>query len=125
MAYGRRQPGPSVCHITQTSVPATRLGETPLQCAAPTNQPSTCLPELEEKAREPPQVTMPPTPPEKAKEVVKAVKTEEVAALVNPVWIQVHPSRPVVPVGIVPHSLGDEQHCHHSHSCHSCKRASL
>ena len=37
-------------------------------------------------------------------------------ALVTLVWTQVHPSRAPVPMGLVPHSLGDEQHCHHSHS---------
>ena len=124
-------------HITQASMPATPLGEPPPQCATPTNQPSVCLPGMEEKARKPPQVATPLTPPEEvvkpeeAEEVmkwegaVKAEETGEVASLMTPVWTQVHPFRLVVPVGPVPHSLGDEQHCHHTHSCCSCRRTSL
>ena len=110
-------------------MPATPLGETPLQHVVPTNQPTACLPGQEEKAREPPQVTMMPTPPEEvvkpeeAEEVrkpegaVKAEEAGELAALMTPVWTQVHPSRPVVPVGLVPYSLGDKRHhcCSHSH----------
>ena len=46
----------------------------------------------------------------KSEKVVKGEETKEAAAPVTPVWIQVHPSRPVVPVGVVPQSLGDEQH---------------
>ena len=63
---------------------------------------------------------MPPTHPEEAEEVVKpktvvkaeevvkpekvvkAEETEEVVALVTPVWTQVFPSRPVVLVGLDP-----------------------
>ena len=117
VAYSRRQPGPSIGHITQTSMPATPLGETLLQCVAPTNQPSACLPGLEENAREPPQVTMPPAPLMEAEKVAEA---EEVAALATSGWTQGHPSRAVVPVGLDPHSLCDEW-CH----CHSQRRAYL
>ena len=80
-------------------MPATPLGETLLQCAAPTNQPSACLPGLKENAREPPQVTKPLTPLMEGEEVVTPAPLG---------WTQVHPSRAVVPVGLVPHSLGDE-----------------
>ena len=66
-------------------------------------------------------------PPQEA-EVVKAeevVEAEEVVALAPLGWTQVHHSRPVVPVGLVPYSLGDEQHhyCNHSHC--SWRRAYL
>ena len=54
VAFSRRWPGPSIGHITQTSVLATPLGETLLQCTVPTNQTSTCLPGQEENAKEPP-----------------------------------------------------------------------
>ena len=46
VASSRRGPGPSIGNITQTSVLATPLGE----CAVPTNQPSTCLLGLKDKA---------------------------------------------------------------------------
>ena len=90
-----------------------------LQHAAPTNQPSACLPGLEENAREPPQVTMPMTPPMEAEEVAEEEEAEEIVALAMSGWTQVHPSRAVVPVGLVPHSLGDEWHHCHSHFHHS------
>ena len=90
---------------------ATTLGETLLQCAEPTDQPSaclleleenapsTCLPGLEENAREAPLVTSPPMPTREANEVVEA---EDVMVQAPPGWTQVHPSRPVVPVGLSP-----------------------
>ena len=89
---------------------------------------------------EPPPVVMLPTPLVETEEAVKtkeamktieavktgeAVKAEEAAALATPVWTQVHPSRPAVPVGLVPHSLGDELCCHHSHSHCSQRRVHL
>ena len=37
--------------------------------------------------------------------------------------MQVHPSRPVDPLGLAPFDLGTEQHHHHSHSHSSHKRA--
>ena len=128
VGYNRRQPGPSVGHVTQAFVPATPLEETPLWCVAPTNQPSTCLPGEEEKARELPQVTTLLTPPEevvKPEEAVKVEETEEAAAPKTLVWTQVHPSRPVVPMGLVPHSLGDEWHCWCRCSHNSYRKASL
>ena len=64
----------------------------------------------------PSQVTMLLTPP---------MEAEEVAALANLGLTQVHPFRAVVPVGLAPHSLGDEWHCCHSHSCSSQRRAYL
>ena len=68
------------------------------------------------------------TPPEEAEEVVKAeefTETEEAVAPVTPLWTQVHPSRPVAPVGLVPHSLGDKWHCHCHYSHYSHRRAFL
>ena len=117
VASSRRQPGPSIGLITQTSMLATPLGETLLQCAVPTNQPSTGLPGLEENAREPPWVTTLLTPLMEVEEVTEA---EEVVALVTLGWTQIHPYRVVVP-----HSLHDEWHCCHSHSHHSWRRAHL
>ena len=60
-----------------------------------------------------------------AKEVAEAEETEEVVAPLTSGWTQVYPSRPVVPVGLVPHTLGDEQHHCHSHSRCSQRRAHL
>ena len=141
VVYSGRQPGLSVGHIDCPGLHAGHsLGETLLQQAVPTNQPSTCLSGLEDKARELPQVATLPTLPGEAeegvkpeeaeevvkpKEVVKVEETEDVAALVTLVWTQVHPSRPVVPVGLVPHSLDDEWHHCHNHSHCSHRRASL
>ena len=112
---------------------AAPLGET-LQQAEPTDQPSTGLPGLEESTGEPPQVITLLTPPMEVVEAVEVVEGEEVAeareteknmALVIPGWTQIHPSRAAVPVGLGPHSLGDEQHHHCSHRCHSQSRAHL
>ena len=105
MAYSRQQPGSSIGSTTQTSM--LPLGETLLPHAAPTAQPSSCPPE---NAREPLPVTSLLMPPGEAKEDVKAKEVEgaeEVTAQVPPGWTQVHPSRPVVHVGLVPHSLAD------------------
>ena len=60
-----------------------------------------------------------------AEEAEKAVEAEEVVALATSGWTQIHPSRPEVPVGPVPHSLGDEWHHHCSHSHCSQRRAHL
>ena len=137
VAYSGRWPGPRVSHIVQAFLPATPLGETPLWCVAATNQPSACLPEQEEKARELPWVATLLTPPEevvkleepeevmKPEEAEKVEETGKVVGLMTLVWTQIHPSRPVLPVGLVPHSVGDEQHHHHSCSCDSHRRASL
>ena len=94
--------GPNIGHTTQTSAPATPSRETLPQPAEPTYQPSACLPEdqrEEEDVKDPPQDTLPPMPLGKAKEVMEV---EEAAAQVPLGWTQVHPSRPVVPVGLVP-----------------------
>ena len=108
-------------------------------CSTP-NWPSTGLPGLTESAGEPPQASTPLTPlmeVVKAAKCVKAAKvvemegvagareTEEDVALVTPHWTQICPSRAAVPVGCVPHSLGDKQCCHCSHSDQSRKRAYL
>ena len=60
-----------------------------------------------------------------AEEVAEARETEKDMALATPGWTQIHPSRAAVPVGLVPHGLGDEQHCGCSCSCHSQRRAHL
>ena len=124
VAYSRRWPGPSIDHIAHASVPAIPSGETPLQCAASTNQPSTCLPGLEEKAREPHKLLHHQHLQRKQRKLWKQRKQRKLW-LHQPVWTQFYPSRPVVPVRLVPHSIGDEWHCHCSCSCHSCRRASL
>ena len=126
VAHSGRWLGPGIGQVSQTFMPATPFGET-LQCAVPTDQPSTSLPGLEESAGEPPWATTLPTP---LMEVVKAVEIVEAAEDVEvekvaearvtekdmapgtPVWTQIHPSRAAVPVGHVPYSLGDEQHFH-------------
>ena len=143
MAYGGRHPRSSISHTTQAPMPATPLGEH----AMPINQPSTCLPK--DNVSEPPLVAKPPAvlqvplvkteeamrtekavrteEPVKMEEAMEAeggVKAEEVMALVTLVWTHVLLSRPAVPVGLVP-PLDDEQHCHHSHSCCSQRRANL
>ena len=125
MASRGRGPGPNIGHITQTSALATPSGETLPQPAEPMDQPSACLPDdqrEEEDVRELPQDTSPTVPLGEARETMEA---EGAVAHMPPGWTQVHPSRPVVPVGLVPHSLGDEWHHCHSHSCHSQKRAHL
>ena len=60
-----------------------------------------------------------------AEEVAEAGEVEEVTAPATLGWTQVHPSRVAVPVGLAPHSLGNEWHCHCSHSCHSQRWAHL
>ena len=82
----------------------------------PTSQPSTPTHPLgfAESVKEPLQVTTLPTPSPEAEEVVAPVPLG---------WMQIHQSRPVDPLGLVPHDLGTEWHHHHSHSDSSHKRA--
>ena len=111
MAHGGRQLGPGIGLVTQTFVPATPMRGT-LQHAAPTDQPSASLPELEKVQEKPPQATAPLTPAmegvEAAKvmeavevleaaKVVEARETEEDMAPVTLVWTQIHPSRVAIP----------------------------
>ena len=133
VAYSERWPGPSIGQIAQTPVPAIPLGET-LQSATPTDQSSPSLPGLDESAGEPPWAITLPTPPMEVVEAAKVVEVEEVAdtretekdmALATLGWTQIHPSRAAVLVELVPHSLGDEQCCCHSHRHHRWRKTHL
>ena len=67
-----------------------------------------------QNVKEPLWVTMSPTPSPKAEEVMAPAPLG---------WMEIHSSRPVGPLGLVPHDLGTEQHHHHNHSHSSHKRA--
>ena len=98
------------------TVLATFPGEAIPHQTVPTSQHSTPPHPLgfAESVKEPPQATTLPMPSPKA---------EDITALAPLRWMQVHPSRPVGPLGLVPHDLVTEQYHHHSCSCSSHKRA--